>query len=205
MRNYARIESYFDLLESEVYPEPGSKLHDNITEQVFETFIAPNAAHIKSALDVGCGQGPALGRFKSLGIEAIGITLGDEDREQCLKAGYLVKKMDQSFLDFPNCHFHLVYARHVLEHSPLPLFTLFEFNRVLKENAYAYIEVPWAESVHAKNPNHYSILGKMSWLHLFKKARFSVLKDVVVDFKLTDGTPDQYWGWWLQKSSDIPL
>jgi len=113
--------------------------------------------------------------------------------------------MDQSFLDLPANSFDLLYARHVLEHSPFPLLTLFEFNRVMKEKAYAYIEVPWAESIHADNPNHYSILGKRSWLHLFRKARLSVLKDVVVEFELIDGTPDEYWGWWLQKSDDLPF
>lgn len=204
MREYARIDRYLDFLESELYPEPCSELHDHITGQVFELFIAPNAGNFKLCLDVGCGQGPALSRFNALGIKAIGITLGSEDNEECHKRGYTVRRMDQSFLDFSDHCFDLVYARHVLEHSPFPLLTLFEFNRVMKENAFAYVEVPWAESIHATNPNHYSILGKKSWLHLFRKARFSVLKDIVVGFKLTNGTPDEYWGWWLQKSSDLP-
>ena len=205
MRNFANIDHYLNLLKLDVYPEPESGNHDDITQNVFDRFITPNTNFFDTALDVGCGQGTALKRFRRLEINVIGITLDDKDYEQCLKQGFSVRLMDQSFLDFPDRSFDLVYARHVLEHSPFPLLTIFEFNRVLKNNGFMYVEVPWGESIHTNNPNHYSTLGKLSWVHLFKKAKFTILNDVTVDFKLENGQRDEYWGWWLTKSEDLPL
>jgi hypothetical protein len=84
------------------------------------------------------------------------------------------------------------------------LITLLEFNRVLKPMGFAYVELPWAESIHTANANHYSLFGKMSWRHLFAKSGFSVLNDVVAGFDLFNGQRDEYWGWWLQKAKEVP-
>lgn len=205
MRNYEQIDKYLDLLKGDVYPEPESSNHDEITQKVFDLFIVPNKKDIKRALDVGCGQGVALKRFLSLNIDAIGITLSREDYDACLGHGFHVALMDQSFIDQPDHSFDLVYVRHVLEHSPFPLLTLFEFNRVLTPGGFLYVEVPQAESIHCANPNHYSMLGKMSLAHLFKKSCLTCINDLRINFKLHDGTPDEYWGWWLKKNDDLPL
>lgn len=204
MRNYENIDRYLDLLQHDVYPEPESTNHDEITQRVFELFIIPNKKEIRRALDVGCGQGVALKRFSSLDIDTVGITLGREDYKACSACGYHVSLMDQSFIDQPDHSFDLVYARHVLEHSPFPLLTLFEFNRVLTAGGFLYVEVPQAESIHCSNPNHYSMLGKMSLVHLFKKSCFTCMKDLRINFNLQDGKPDEYWGWWLKKNEDLP-
>lgn len=205
MRNYNNINDYLNMLERDIYPETEMRQHEEITEKIFHNFIAPHKHIFNLVLDVGCGQGVALKRFKSLNIKAIGITIGKEDYEICLKKGFDVKRMDQSFLDFNNNQFDLVYARHVLEHSPFPLLTLFEFNRVLENNGLLYVEVPWAESIHTTNPNHYSMLGKMSWMHLFNKANFTILNEVKYNFNLINGEADEYWGWWLRKSLDLNM
>jgi ubiquinone/menaquinone biosynthesis C-methylase UbiE len=203
MRDFTNINKYLDILNRDVYPEAEMRQHEEITERIFNNFIKPNRHRFNLVLDVGCGQGIALNRFKSLNINAIGITIGKEDYDVCLKKGFEVKIMDQSFLDFHDNQFDFVYARHVLEHSPFPLLTLFEFNRVLKNNGHLYVEVPWAESIHTTNPNHYSMLGRMSWVHLFKKSNFDVLKEIKMNFNLIGGEPDEYWGWWLGKSMDL--
>lgn len=205
MRNYERIDEYLDLLKRDVYPEPESPNHDEVTQKVFDLFIVPNRNEIRRALDVGCGQGIALRRFASLGIDAFGITLSREDCDACLNLGFHVALMDQSFIEQPDQSFDLLYARHVLEHSPFPLLTLFEYNRVLSPGGFLYVEVPQAESIHCSNPNHYSMLGKRSLRNLFDKSSFTALNDLRIDFQLQDGTPDQYWGWWLRKREDLPL
>jgi SAM-dependent methyltransferase len=203
MRNYQNMERYLDWLSRDIYPEPAMPQHEEITENVFRTFIIPNQKIFNRVLDVGCGCGIALKRFKALRIPAVGITLGEDDYQECLKQGFEVRQMDQSFLDFPSGQFDLVYARHVLEHSPFPLITLFEFNRVSKNQSYLYVEIPWAESVHTTNPNHYSLFGKMGWRHLFEKACFSLLNDIKINFDLINGEKDEYWGWWLRKTKDL--
>lgn len=205
MRNFSNIDRYLDMLEGDIYPEPDLPQHEDITGKVFQNYIIPNKQALGKVLDVGCGQGLALKRFKSLGIDTIGITLGKEDYEACLRQGYHVKLMDQSFLDFPDETFDLVYARHVLEHSIFPLVTLFEFNRVLRKGGFLYVEVPRAESGYTKNPNHYSVFGKMSWRHLLNKSGLAIIHNITINFDLIDGEVDEYWGWWLQKWEDFPL
>lgn len=202
MRNYQKMEQYLDWLMQDIYPEPPMPQHEDITENVFQTFIVPNINQFNRVLDVGCGCGIALKRFKALGISAVGITLGESDYRECLQQNFEVRLMDQSFLDFSAWEFDLVYARHVLEHSPFPLITLLEFNRVLKTDGYTYVELPWAESIHTSNTNHYSLFGKKSWCHLFGKSGFSILNNVTADFNLINGRKDEYWGWWLQKTRD---
>lgn len=200
MRDYLQIDRYLDQFMQDIYPEPDMPQHEDITEKVFQTFLVPNKEVFKQVLDVGCGRGIALKRFRSLGIPAVGITLGNEDYQECLNQNFDVRLLDQSFLDFSPGTFELVYARHVLEHSPFPLVTLFGFNRVLTSNGYMYVEVPWAESIHTTNPNHYSLFGKKSWRQLFGKSGFSILNDITINFDLVTGQKDEYWGWWLQKA-----
>ena len=53
----------------------------------------------------------------------------------------------------------MVSSRHCLEHSPIPLLTLFEYNRELKTGGNCYIEVPQPDSLHIDNPNHYSLFS----------------------------------------------
>jgi hypothetical protein len=66
-----------------------------------------------------------------------------------------------------------------LEHSPYPLFTLFEFARVLRDQARVYVEVPAPDNERVMlgeyNPNHYSVLGENMWTSLFMKTGFDVI------------------------------
>lgn len=201
--NYERLGAYLKKLRDEIYPEPESDLHNELTQKAIEFFVKPIGKDICKVLDVGCGQGIALKRFYDLGLDAIGITLGHEDFEACVENGYDVKIMDQSFLDFEKNTFDLVWTRHCIEHSVMPLITLFEFNRVLKKGKYLYLEMPQAESIHTNNANHYSLLGPKGWKHLLSKASFEVIQDGRFNFNLIDGTPDEYMVFWSKKIGDI--
>jgi len=193
-RHYDNIDKYFDIIESHVYPEVISELHSDITRQVIDRIneIFAFDKNIK-ILDIGCGQGPALDAFSKLGFKPSGITLGDDDVKICRQKGYDVRKMDQSFLDYPDNEFDLIWARHVLEHSVMPLLTLMEYHRVMKPGAVVYIEVPGGGTVchHENNPNHYSVLSKTMWEALLKKAGFEVMESFVIPLELTIGK-DEY-------------
>src|SRR3990172_7187519 len=146
-RDWKYIEEYLDRLARDVEEEPITKNHRDITRKAFHRFVLPHKEQLGLALDVGCGQAVALMLFREHGIPAIGVTLGEEDARVCRERGFDVRIGDQSFLEFPDGHFDLVWSRHCLEHSPMPLMTLFEYNRVVRDAGFVYVEVPQADSI----------------------------------------------------------
>lgn len=152
-------------------------------------------------LDVGCGQGPALDILKQRGFCATGIALNDKDIQVCQSKNHVALKMDQSFMDFTDGWFDFVWARHVIEHSIFPYFTLSEFCRVLRPKGIMYMEVPAPETSchHEANPNHYSVLGHEAWVSLLKRSGFYLLDEPVFNFTTSLG-PDVYWGFICMKN-----
>lgn len=200
----ARLVSFIDKIEGETYPEAPSTIHTDITGQVLDIILPKYTTNLSARiLDIGCGQGPALDVLRNKGyLSAIGITLNDEDVRVCQLKGHDVRKMDQSFLEFPNDSFDLIWARHVIEHSIFPYFTLTEFARVLAPGGVLYLEVPAPETAchHETNPNHYSVLGRGAWTSLLGRCGFVVREEA--NFAFTTGMgPDEYWGLICSKSS----
>lgn len=195
-KNLHRLIDFIDKIEKETYPEPSATIHTEITRRMLDQILPqhqiPQSAKI---LDVGCGQGPALDILMQKGYRATGITLNDEDVHVCRGKNHDVVKMDQSFLDFPDGWFDLVWARHVVEHSIFPYFTLSEFSRVLRPKGYLYLEAPAPETSchHEENPNHYSFLGHEAWVSLLKRSGFDIVDEPVFSFESGMG-PDTYWG-----------
>ena len=199
----AKLERFLDKIKGETYPEFPSGLHDQITarvlERVWSQCTLPPAARV---LDVGCGQGVALKHFATMGCDATGITLNSIDVEECQRQGYRVLEMDQSFLDFPDAEFDLVWCRHCLEHSIFPYLTLSEFNRVLKPGGWLYVEVPAPDTScqHQTNRNHYSVLGKTMLGSLITRSGFRIVDVADITFAVPAG-PDTYWSFIQQKVS----
>ncbi len=179
----------------QTYPEAESTLHTSITreqlQKTLQRFSLPKNAQI---LDVGCGQGPALDALREMGYKATGITVNEEDLAACRAKGHTVRNMDQSFLDFPPESFDLVWARHCLEHSFMPLFTLSGFKRVLKPGGHLYIEVPapGTSCKHEENLNHYSVLSTNAWRSLLLRSGFTIAVEETVSLTTPAG-PDQYF------------
>jgi ubiquinone/menaquinone biosynthesis C-methylase UbiE len=105
--------------------------------------------------------------------------------------------MDQSFLDFDDASFDLLWARHVLEHSFMPHYTLTEFRRVLRPGGIMYLEVPAPDTLlHERNPNHYSVLGKTMWTALLERSGFGIVGATDYFGETVDGRSDEYWGFY---------
>lgn len=206
-RQWQHIERYLDRLAGEVYAEPPSPNHIQLTHRSFDRFVVSHKEHVKQVLDVGCGQGSAMKLFKEAGMEVIGVTLGADDAEACRKQGFDVRLGDQSFLDFPDGSFDLVWSRHCLEHSAMPLLTLFEYNRVLREGKYCYVEVPQPDSVHIENPNHYSLFSDRGWRNLFKRANLDLVGYTIyaLPYRFPSGVTmdDYYYAYWLRKRAPV--
>lgn len=197
----ARFEAFLGTIASQTYPEPPSAGHDHISARMVDLLWSkcappPNA----KVLDVGCGQGVALKLFLARGCDAIGVTLNETDVDVCRSLGYRVERMDQSFLDFPDATFDVVWCRHCLEHSIFPYFTLSGFHRVLKPGGWLYVEVPAPETscAHQTNRNHYSVLGKSMWASLIERSGFRLLDVLDITFAVPAG-PDTYWAFIQQR------
>src|SRR4030042_3462303 len=141
---FERLERFLEIRKGDTVPEPLEN------EYFIEAGIEAIKDKIKSTylvLDVGCGMGYALDVFSKMGIDAIGITIDKDDKKTAESRGRDVRLMDMSFLEFDDECFDGIWARHCLEHSIFPYFTLSEFNRVLKPKGWMYVEVPGINTV----------------------------------------------------------
>jgi len=199
--NIIRLENFLDRIQSNIYPEPEDGGQEEIARRMLNYLIQNGYLKPGSRiLDVGCGRGFSMAFFAEQGFSAVGITLGQEDLKICRQKGLDVFRMDQSFLDFKDDDFDLIWCRHCLEHSIFPYFTLSEFLRVLKPGGHLYVEVPAPDTTcrHQSNQNHYSVLGKSMWMELITRSEFIQGKVFDIDFETVAG-PDTYFGFIQQK------
>lgn len=203
MTDYTRLEKHLEKLGKSVYREPTFDWHEKLIDNSFRHFV--ESGSFKNVLDVGIGTGYALKKFKDLGIKATGITLNKEEAQAQTFIGNDVMVMDMNFLDFDDAQFDLVWCRHSLEHSVMPLIALMEFNRVLKPEGFLYVEVPSDNIVHMENCNHYSLFSDAAWQALFRKAGYFLMFRGQFAVKIkrcenNDGYMDIFWQYWLRKA-----
>ncbi len=192
-----KLIKFLDKVSTEVYSEPDTAMHmgmiDKIVPDLDKNQLGDNKD--QSILDVGCGQGYAMEKFKEAGFTNLqGITMSDEDVKATQDRGFKCEKMDQSFMTFEDESFDFLFVRHCLEHSPFPYLTLGEFHRVLKTGGKAYIEMPAPDNHRPLEyiANHYSIMGAKQWAALMLRYKFQI--QVATDFSIElfdNKTPDQ--------------
>lgn len=165
-----------------IYDEGNSPMHESLTKEVVEKYIDPlNLPKDAKILDMGSGPGYFLDQMKQREYtDVTGITLSPGDIKTCEEKGHKISKYDLSFLPQKDGYYDesvdFIFCRHALEHSPYPIFTLMEYNRVLKQNGKLYIEVPQpnCERLHEYNLNHYSILGENQLVALLVRCGFNI-------------------------------
>lgn len=186
--NYDKFCFYNARALSTVYSEPEGSFHDQLIPEMVEKFFLPIGVDKNAVIvDMGCGPGLFMEAVRKLGyVNLNGVTMSDEDVMVCHKKGFEIFDDDMSDLSFPNESVDFIWARHSLEHSPYPLFTLYEWDRVLKPDGKMFIEVPAPDCarVHEGNPNHYSVMGSLMWVGLMEKAGFKVLSASTADINL---------------------
>lgn len=154
MRDYTHIDRYITQLYNDIYPQPEDHGHSGLALKVIDHWCS-RMTTCHSVLDVGAGTGFCQPFFERWGIGYYGVALG-EDVVTAQALGRAVKKMDFSFLEFPDNSFDLIFARHSLEHSPMPLITLMEWARVSRN--WLGIVLPHPEWYGFKGQNHYSVM-----------------------------------------------
>lgn len=185
------------LYTAHIYDEGTSPMHETITKKVVENYIDPlNIPKDAVVLDMGCGPGYFLDEMKSRGYTNLtGVTLSPGDIKTCEDKGHKTKKYDLSFLPQKDGYYDesvdFIFLRQALEHSPYPIFTLMEYNRVLKQGSRIYIEVPApdCERQHEFNLNHYSILGQTQLAALLDRTGFAVEKFETMEFDIKGMSP----------------
>jgi SAM-dependent methyltransferase len=208
MQNLIDINQTLDLVKlkfynewlytAHIHDEGDSKMHSTLTTQVVETYIDPlNLPKDNLILDIGCGPGYFLDEMKNRGYTNLtGMTLSPGDSDLCRSKGHTVKNYDISFLPqsdgYHDESVDFIFLRHVLEHSPYPIFTLMEYNRVLRQGSMMYIEVPQpdCERKHELNLNHYSILGANQLAALLIRCGFDIIKFNNLEFDASGPNPD---------------
>ena len=186
------------LYTAHIYDEGDSQMHEKLTEQIVSQYIDPlNIPKDAVILDIGSGPGYFLDQMKTREYTNVtGVGLSPGDNEICEKKGHTIKKYDISFLPQADGYYDesvdFIFCRHALEHSPYPIFTLMEYNRVLKQGGKLYIEVPApdGERRHEYNLNHYSILGENQWAALLQRTGFDINIFNNFEFEIGGKTPD---------------
>ena len=170
------------LYANHLYDEGDSDYHKTLTVEAIDRHIVPlKLSKDARILDIGCGPGYFLDGMKERGYTNVaGITLSQQDIDLCKSKGHTVEQYDISFLPqhkgYSDESVDFIFLRHALEHSPFPIFSLIEYNRVLKQYGKIFIEVPApdCERKHEWNSNHYSILGSEQLAALLVRTGFRI-------------------------------
>lgn len=186
------------LYTAHIYDEGDSQFHRQLTKQVVETYVDPlNLAKDAHILDLGCGPGYFLDEMKEREYTNVhGVTLSPGDIAICEGKGHNIKKYDLSFLPQKDGYYDesvdFIFLRHALEHSPYPIFSLMEYNRILKQGSKIYIEVPApdCDRRHEFNLNHYSILGHNQLAALLIRCGFEIDQFNNLEFDLKSQDPN---------------
>ena len=193
MRSYAHIDQYINQLYRDVYPQPDDSGHTELAKKVINHWLA-RMTTCHSVLDVGCGTGFCQPFFEKWDVKYEGICLGD-DFIDATNHGRNVKKMDFSFLDYEDNSFDLIFSRHSLEHSPMPLLTLMEWGRVAR--SWLGLVLPAPEWYTFSGRNHYSVMNLEQIKNLLEVSGWSLMWESV-DYQTwnkdtQEQKPHEYW------------
>lgn len=194
MRDYKFIDGYINKLYQDLYPQPEDEGHTRLARKVIDRWMS-RMTTCRSVLDAGCGTGFCQLMFEKYGVRYEGICLG-EDFVVGSNLGHNVRKMDFSFLEYDNNSFDLIFARHSLEHSPMPLLTLMEWARVSKN--WLGIILPAPEWYTYVGQNHYSVMNMEQIQNLLRVSGWNPIW-VETNMRLTDENdpdsrlPHEYW------------
>jgi len=195
-----KLRFYNDwLYQAHIYDEGESGFHKDLTTQIVKKYIDPlDIPKNAKILDLGCGPGYFLDEMKERQYtDVTGVTLSPGDIKLCESKGHTVKGYDLSFLPqrdgYDDETVDFIFLRHALEHSPYPIFSLVEYNRVLKQFGKIYIEVPApdCDRKHEYNANHYSIFGSNQLIALLQRTGFDINVFETIEFDLTIGKKEE--------------
>jgi hypothetical protein len=172
IRNYHYIDGYLNELLEDVYPQPPDVGHTEQAMAVIDKWIP--VIKPENVLDVGCGEAFCQPMFEYHGVEYRGVSLG-EDFEKAKKIGRNVLDEDFHFLPDGENAYDLIFARHALEHSPMPILALMEWHRVGKK--YLILVLPKPKFWMFLGRNHYSVVTASQARFLLHRSGWTIIEE----------------------------
>jgi SAM-dependent methyltransferase len=193
MRDWKQHDQYITKLYSDIYPQPDSDGHTELARQVIDKWLSKMTT-CHSVLDVGCGTGFCQRMFEKWDVQYEGICMG-EDYMDAVNHGRNVKKMDFNFLEYQDDSFDMIFSRHSLEHSPMPLLTLMEWARVSKN--WLGLVLPAPEWYTYKGHNHYSVMNMEQIRNILGVAGWNIMWEDINSLEWDNHShemrPNEYW------------
>lgn len=194
MRDYTHLDAHITKLYGDIYAQPEDDGHRELAEKVIDFWMS-RMTTCHSVLDVGCGTAFCQDFFGKWNVSYEGICLG-EDFVQAQSLGRNVRRMDFNFLDYHDNTFDLIFSRHSLEHSPMPVLTLMEWARV--STNWLGIVMPAVEWYGYLGKNHYSVATIEQIKHWVDIAGWKVMWESVDQLRWEKNRagsirPHEYW------------
>ena len=171
-RDFIFIDRYLDELAQDIYEQPPDDIHTEMAVDVIDKWIPQIQPY--DVLDVGCGEGFCQEHFEDYDVLYKGVCLG-EDVKKAQEAGKNVYEDDFHFLPSSVAAYDLIFARHALEHSPMPILALMEWHRVGRKNLILVLPKPqfWL----FVGRNHYSVVTMSQARFLLHRAGWRVIEE----------------------------
>ena len=193
MRDYKNIDRYLNELLSDIYAQPEDTGHTSLAQRVIDKWMS-GLTSCHHVLDVGCGTGFCQPMFEAWNVAYGGVCLG-KDFLAARELGRTVRKMDFHFLEYDDNSVDLIFSRHSLEHSPMPLLALMEWRRVSRQ--WLGLILPAPEHYTYKGLNHYSVMNEEQIMNLLARAGWKpIWKDkeyVDLNVDAERLVPQEYW------------
>lgn len=171
-RDYTFIDRYLDELKQDIYPQPPDVEHTRLSEEVIDNWMPD--INVKTVLDVGCGEGFCQPLFEEYDLTYKGYAIGD-DVGKAKEQDRNVYEADFHFLPDSANSWDLIFARHALEHSPMPLIALMEWHRVARYNLILVLPKPkfWL----FVGRNHYSVVTASQARFLLDRSGWKIIEE----------------------------
>ena len=194
------LDLFLNHIDSEIYEEPYSNMHDGIIRQQADIFLERfSISKEDKILDVGCGFGLFQQYLAQKGYHnTVGITKAKKDIDNLIETKTPFRETDITFTGLDKDYVNHIWCRHCIEHSPFPYLTLLEFNRIMKKDGYLYLEMPAPEqpAIQEHKQNHYSILPKEMWASLLIRSGFKIKNFETINLMLQKKNGEQYSESW---------
>lgn len=174
LRKFDKFESFLSELEQDTYPQPSDPGHYQWAYEFIEFMDEKLNLEGRNVLDVGCGVGFVYSIFVHFGVSSYyGITMTSDD---------IAQSSNKEVLHLGDFHFvnnsvkkDIIFSRHSLEHSPMPLLALMEWNRVCEEGGYLCLVVPNPDHFGYIHRNHYSVTNREQLGFWLRRAGWGIM------------------------------